>query len=56
MNHDGTTALAGPVADQSQLHGLLARVRDLGVPLVSLRPVVPTASGSTAGSTRPRGG
>ena len=33
---DGTTVLTGPVADQSQLHGLLARIRDLGVPLLSL--------------------
>ena len=35
----GTTALTGPVADQAQLHGLLARVRDLGAPLLSLRAV-----------------
>ena len=28
---DGTTTLTGPVADQTQLHGILARVRDLGV-------------------------
>ncbi len=33
---DGTTALTGPVADQAQLHGLLARVRDLGIPLLSM--------------------
>ena len=31
---DGTTVLTGPVADQSQLHGLLARIRDLGVTLL----------------------
>jgi len=36
---DGTTTLTGAVADQAQLHGLLARVRDLGVPLLSLRSV-----------------
>jgi RimJ/RimL family protein N-acetyltransferase len=34
---DGTTVLIGPIVDQSQLHGLLARVRDLGAPLLSLR-------------------
>lgn len=34
---DGTTALPGHLADQSQLHGLLARIRDLGAPLLSLR-------------------
>ena len=33
---DGTTVITGPVADQAQLHGVLARVRDLGVPLLSL--------------------
>jgi hypothetical protein len=34
---DGTTTLTGPIADQAQLHGILARVRDLGVPLLGLR-------------------
>ena len=36
---DGTTTLAGPIADQAQLHGLLARLRDMGATLMSLRPV-----------------
>ena len=35
---DGTTALQGPVADQSALHGLLRKVNDLGLPLVSVTP------------------
>ena len=34
---DGTTVLTGPVTDQAQLHGVLAAVRDLGVPLLSLQ-------------------
>ena len=34
---NGDTILSGPVADQAALHGLLARVRDLGLTLVSLR-------------------
>ena len=33
---DGTTTLSGPVVDQAALHGLLRRVRDLGVPLLSV--------------------
>lgn len=31
------TLLAGPVADQAALHGLLSRIRDLGVTLVSVQ-------------------
>lgn len=31
----GETTLFGPIADQSELHGIIARVRDLGLPLVS---------------------
>jgi hypothetical protein len=37
LGHDGTTTLTGLVEDQSQLHGLLAKVRDLGLTLISLR-------------------
>jgi hypothetical protein len=33
---DGTTLLTGPVRDQSALHGLLAKIRDLGLPLLSV--------------------
>lgn len=33
---DGTTALNGIVADQAALHGLLQKLRDLGVPLISV--------------------
>ena len=35
---DGTTVLHGEVVDQAALHGLLQKVRDLGLPLVSVRP------------------
>lgn len=33
---DGSTVIAGVVADQAALHGLLQRLRDLGLPLISL--------------------
>ncbi len=36
---DGTTVIQGPVVDQAALHGLLQRVRDLGLPLVSVTPI-----------------
>ncbi len=32
----GTTTLEGPVRDQAELHGLLQRVRDLGLPLLDV--------------------
>jgi hypothetical protein len=35
---DGTTILAGPVRDQAALHGLLLKVRDLGLTLISVNP------------------
>jgi hypothetical protein len=38
---DGTTVLRGRVADQAALHGLLARLRDLGLPLLSLARLDP---------------
>ena len=40
---DGATSIAGVVADQAQLHGLLAKVRDLGVTLLSVQVCDPTA-------------
>ena len=39
LDHNGDTLLTGPVVDQAALHGLLRKVRDLGMPLVSVRPV-----------------
>jgi hypothetical protein len=38
---DGTTVIHGPVADQAALYGLLQRVRDIGVPLVSVVRIEP---------------
>jgi hypothetical protein len=47
QEEDGTTVLTGPVLDQSALHGLLKKVRDLGAPLVSVNRM------ETAGSPNP---
>lgn len=33
---DGTTLLTGEIVDQAALHGVLARIRDLGIPLISI--------------------
>ncbi|MGN6576040.1 MAG: hypothetical protein ACTHKG_10140 [Nocardioides sp.] len=40
---DGTTALRGPVTDQAALHGLLHKLRDLGVTLLSVTRTDPGA-------------
>ena len=36
LEEDGDTLLTGPVMDQAALHGLLKKVRDLGMPLLSV--------------------
>jgi hypothetical protein len=38
LEEDGYTLLTGPVVDQAALHGLLKKVRDLGMPLLSVCP------------------
>ena len=44
LEEDGDTLLTGPVIDQAALHGLLKKVRDLGLTLVSISPVEPGSS------------
>jgi len=44
---DGTTTLRGSVADQAELHGLLAKVRDLGAELLSVNTTQERASDDT---------
>ncbi|KAE8763918.1 hypothetical protein [Georgenia thermotolerans] len=48
---DGTT-LRGPVADQAALHGVLQRVRDVGLPLLSVTQVEPGQPAAPAGEPR----
>ena len=41
LEDNGETLLSGPVVDQAALHGLLRKVRDLGMPLISVKRVEP---------------
>lgn len=42
LEENGDTLLTGSMIDQAALHGLLKKVRDLGMPLVSVGPIEPT--------------
>lgn len=44
---NGTTVLRGAIVDQAALHGVLHKVRDLGVPLVSLTRLAPALYDAT---------
>ncbi|MBI9043473.1 MAG: hypothetical protein JEZ06_03255 [Anaerolineaceae bacterium] len=41
LDENGNTLLSGPVPDQAALHGLLRKVRDVGLPLLSVNSVEP---------------
>jgi hypothetical protein len=47
---DDETLLTGPVVDQADLHGLLAKIRDLGLPLLSVKRVDAASSQAEAPS------
>lgn len=53
---DGITVIRGPVVDQAALHGLLQRLRDVGIPLVSLTqlPDATTTAGPVPANERTR--
>ncbi len=42
LEDNGETLLTGPVTDQAALHGLLRKVRDLGLPLLSVNRIQPS--------------
>lgn len=42
LEPDGETLLIGPVSDQAALHGLLKKVRDIGIPLLSIQRIAVT--------------
>lgn len=57
---DGTSVISGPVADQAALHGVIARIRDLGLPLLAVdcagdtcAEVLPSAQPEARGSPFP---
>ena len=47
LEDNGETLLTGPVADQAALHGLLKKVRDLGMPLLSVNRIEPGQEDAT---------
>jgi len=48
LEENGDTLITGPVVDQAALYGLLKKIRDLGVPLVSICPSQPNNFGSSS--------
>ena len=50
LEKDGDTLLTGPIVDQAALFGLLKKVRDLGMPLISINCVEPGNPGMSSTS------
>jgi hypothetical protein len=53
---DGTTVMSGPVVDQAALHGLLHKLRDVGIPLISLTLLPPDAPATRTVTRAPNSG
>ena len=51
---DGTTVISGPVVDQAALHGVLHKLRDVGIPLLSLGLLPPAPAAPTVAPPAPR--
>jgi hypothetical protein len=52
LDENGNTLLSGLVVDQAALHGLLKKVRDLGLPLLSVNPVQINRTNSKKGEMK----
>ena len=52
LEENGNTLLTGTVTDQAALHGLLKKIRDLGMPLVSVSAVAPGPSSDVKSITQ----
>jgi hypothetical protein len=50
QDNDGTTTVRGAIVDQAALHGLLQKVRDIGLPLVSVTRTDPENPSTTQGA------
>jgi hypothetical protein len=53
---DGVTVIAGTITDQAALHSVLIKIRDLGLPLISLRRVDPYPAEGGEGRGAPEAG
>lgn len=53
---NGTTSISGVVADQAQLHGLLTKIRDLGIALISVEAIYPPGNPDRDPAIQPRVG
>ena len=54
--NDGTTTIHGPVVDQAALHGLLRKLRDVGLPLLTVTQVPPILAAPTSGAPEEKRG
>jgi hypothetical protein len=52
---DGTTVIRGPVVDQAALHGLLQKLRDVAIPLLSLTEISTRHTNRADSSSQPEG-
>lgn len=54
LSENGETMLTGPIVDQTALHGVLIKIRDLGLPLLSLTCIEAVRENEAGSVTMPR--